>query len=118
MRTLVEALCSDRCAGRRPGTPGGREARRIVTEALRDAGLDPHEQEVPRCKGANVLCELPGDSDRWVIVGAHFDHLGVEGGRMYRGADDNAAAVAILVEVARSLSRARPAGRGVIVAAF
>lgn len=123
MRSLVEALCSDRCAGRRPGTAGGLEARRLIVEALRAAGLDPAEQEVPGCRGANVLATIPGDLDRWVLVAAHYDHLGVDplargGGAIYRGADDNAAAVAILVEVATRLAEKRPRGRGVIVAAF
>lgn len=118
MRELVEALCSDECAGRAPGTPGGRAARRLVVEALRDAGLDPFEQEVPGCRGANVLATIPGETDRWVLIAAHYDHLGVIGGETYRGADDNAAAVAILVEAARALAADRPDGRGVIVAAF
>jgi Zn-dependent M28 family amino/carboxypeptidase len=118
MRTLVEALCSDRCAGRKPGTPGGLEARALVTSALQRAGLDPHEQEVPGCRGANVLAQVAGDIDRYVVIGAHYDHLGSYGGRTYRGADDNAAAVAILVEVAQAIARRRPAGRGVIIAAF
>ena len=39
-------------------------------------------------------------------------------GQTYHGADDNAAAVAILVDVARALAAARPAGRGVLIAAF
>lgn len=119
MKDLVEALCSDECAGRAPGTPGGRAARRLVIDALRDAGLDPGEQPVPGCNGANVLATLPGkDIDRWVMVAAHYDHLGVIDGHTFRGADDNAAAVAILVEVARGLAADRPDGRGVIIAAF
>jgi hypothetical protein len=118
MKLLVEALCSDRCAGRAAGTPGGRVARGLVVEALREAGLDPTEQLVPGCGGANVLATLPGNTDRWVLVAAHYDHLGTQSGAVYRGADDNAAAVAILVEVAQSLAHARPAGRGVVFAAF
>src|SRR5689334_11485412 len=118
MRVLVDDLCSDRCAGRAPGTAGGIAARAIVREALRAAGLDPHDQEVPACRGANVLATVRGDVDRWILVGAHYDHLGSEGGRIFRGADDNAAAIAILVEVATSLAKQKPAGRGVIVAAF
>lgn len=118
MRQLVEDLCSDRCAGRAPGTPGGRAARALVVAALRDAGLDPHEQEVPACGGANVLATLPGDVDRWILVAAHHDHLGAEGPLVFRGADDNAAAVAILVETARALAQDRARGRGVILAAF
>jgi Zn-dependent M28 family amino/carboxypeptidase len=118
MRALVEALCSDRCAGRAPGTPGGIAARAEVVAALRAAGLDPFEQPVPGCGGANVLASLPGDFDRWVLVSAHYDHLGRAGSDIYRGADDNAAAVAILVDVASAIARARPAGRGVLFAAF
>jgi len=118
VKRLVEALCSDECAGRAPGTEGGRRARRYVIEALRDAGLDPFEQEVPGCRGANVLATIEGDIDRWVLVAAHYDHLGTQGGAIYRGADDNAAAVAILVEVARGLAADPADGRGVIIAAF
>lgn len=118
LRALVEDLCSEACAGRAPGTPGGHEARRIVRDALREAGLDPYEQPVPGCRGANVIARLDGAIDRYVLVGAHFDHLGRLGGKVFHGADDNAAAVAILVQVARDLAAKRPDGRGVIFAAF
>jgi len=117
VRALIEQLCSRECAGRRPGTPGGDLARGFVVEALRDAGLDPREQRVEGCGGANVLATIPGEVDRYVLVGAHFDHLGSSGRRIFHGADDNAAAVAVLVEVARSLAAERQ-GRGVIIAAF
>lgn len=117
MQSLIERLCSEECAGRAPGTPGGEAARRIVVEAFRAAGLDPYEQPVPGCGGANVLAKIRGDIDRYVLVGAHFDHLGRIGRDVFWGADDNAAAVAVLVEVGRELARERD-GRGVIVAAF
>lgn len=118
MRDLVEELCSDRCAGRAAGSAGGRLARGLVIDALRSAGLDPHEQAIPRIEGANVLAVIPGEIDRFVLLGAHYDHLGKHGPAIFRGADDNAASVAILVEVARALAKDRPRGRGVIVAAF
>lgn len=117
MRKLVDDLCSEACAGRRAGSPGGRVARGLVVDALRDAGLDPFEQAVPSCGGANVLATIPGDVDRFIVVGAHHDHLGKEGASVYHGADDNAAAVAILVDFARRAASTR-AGRGVIIAAF
>ncbi|MEO8702067.1 MAG: M28 family peptidase [Kofleriaceae bacterium] len=117
MRQLIEDLCSPLCAGRRPGTPGGNAARALVRDAIRAAGLDPYEQRVDGCNGANVLATIRGDIDRYVLVGAHFDHLGTVGRDVFWGADDNAAAVAILVEVARTLAHEH-AGRGVIIAAF
>ena len=84
-------------------------------DALRGAGLTPVEQTI--AVGANVLATLPGTTDRWVMVAAHYDHLGKDGRDIYRGADDNAAAVAILIDVARALAREKLT-RGVIFAAF
>jgi len=118
MRELVTALCSDACEGRAPGTAGGRLARAHVIAALRSAGLDPYEQAIAMHGGANVLATIPGSNDRWVLVAAHYDHLGKTRDGIYAGADDNAAAVAILVEVAARLAARRPEGRGVIIAAF
>lgn len=118
MESLVRQLCSKECAGRRPGTPGGLRAQAVVRDALREAGLDPETQEIGGTGAANLVATLPGEVDRWVLVAAHFDHLGAEGDAIYAGADDNAAAVAILVETARALAAKRADGRGVIVAAF
>src|SRR5205085_2473399 len=85
----------------------GLRARALVVDALRAAGLDPHEQAIGSSKGANVIATLPGSVDRWVLVGAHYDHLGTSGGgdakTFYPGADDNAAAVALPVVVARRI---------------
>ena len=41
-----------------------------------------------------------------MIVSAHYDHLGVRGGVLYPGADDNASGVAMMLEVARSMAAA------------
>ncbi len=118
MKALVDELCSKECAGRAPGTPGGLRARHLVRDALRAAGVDPVEQAIGSSKGANLVATLPGDIDRWVLVAAHYDHLGANGRTFFPGADDNAAAVAILVDVARGLAAKRADGRGVIIAAF
>jgi hypothetical protein len=79
VRDLVEALCDDRCAGRAPGTPGGLAARGIVVDAIRGTGLTPEVQPIPGTGGgANVLAAVPGDVDRFVLVAAHYDHLGLK----------------------------------------
>jgi len=44
-----------------------------------------------------------------IIVVAHYDHLGVQNGKHYGGANDNASGVAVLLEAARGLARERPA---------
>ena len=108
-KALVDALCSDACAGRAPGTPGGRLARSHVIDALRTGGLDPFEQPIPQHGGANVLATIPGRVDRWVIVGAHYDHLGRMGSEaLFPGANDNASGVAMMLALAEWFAKHKP----------
>ena len=65
----------------------------------------------------NVLGMLPGRSGKYVVIGAHYDHLGYgESGAMGRageehaihnGADDNASGVAAVLELAAALAKDR-----------
>lgn len=121
MKDLIANLCSDECAGRKPGTKGGLLARALVRAELEKLGLRVKEQPIARISGANLVAELPGSgplASRTIVVGAHYDHLGSFGGKVYRGADDNAAAVAILLEAARSVIAKGAAGRRVVFVAF
>jgi len=79
--------------------------------ALGDLQLDARvESVVERGESDNVLAVLPGRSrpDEWVLVSAHWDHLGSvenpDGGRdIYNGAIDNALGLAAMLEIARAL---------------
>ncbi len=71
---------------------------------------------------ANVLGLIPGQrADEYVIIGAHFDHLGtdptLEGDPIYNGADDNASGVSAVMQIARAFraSGTKPL-RNVIIA--
>jgi hypothetical protein len=57
----------------------------------------------------NVLAYIPGKrNDEYVIVGAHFDHLGVDetlaDDKIYNGADDNASGVSAVLQIARAFA--------------
>ena len=57
----------------------------------------------------NVASVIRGHSPRGhetVIVGAHRDHFGLQGGLLFPGADDNASGTAVMLEVARVLASA------------
>ncbi len=56
-------------------------------------------------KGRNIIAKITGTDpelkNQFVVVGAHFDHLGVTNGQIYNGAEDNATGSAVVVELAR-----------------
>ena len=72
--------------------------------------------ETTRATVNNVLAWLPGQTDEYVIVGAHYDHLGrgnfdslapAQIGQIHPGADDNASGTAGVLELARLLAPQR-----------
>ena len=101
----VENLASD--SGRMVGTPGHEAARVYITERLIQIGIKGYDEgsyELPyqRDGGSfvNVVGHMPGRNRELapVLLGAHYDTFGP-----YPGADDNAAAIAVLFSVAEQL---------------
>src|SRR5205085_2990912 len=76
----------------------------------------------------NVLAYLPGQTDEYIIVGAHYDHLGrghfdslapSQIGQIHPGADDNASGAAGVLELARRLAPMKgQLHRGILFASF
>ncbi len=122
LRTHVEWLAAPELDGRKPGTAGNRQAADYIEQSFRESGLEPlpslsgYRQPISPDLGDNIMAVRPhtdaASPARWIIIGAHYDHLG--GG--FLGADDNASAVAILLETARTF--APPARYSVLFVAF
>ena len=84
--------------------------------------------ESTRATVNNVLAYLPGRTDEYIIIGAHYDHLGrgnfdslapSEIGQIHPGADDNASGTAGLLELARLLAPQKGQfQRGILFSAF
>lgn len=84
--------------------------------------------ETTRATVNNVLAWLPGETDEYVIVGAHYDHLGrgnfdslapSQIGQLHPGADDNASGTAGVLELARRFAPLRgKLHRGILFASF
>ena len=120
VRPHVELLASDQFEGRR-GQAGVRAARYLVTH-FREIGLQPlfgdnfyqpipgpdREDGTKTFYGQNVGAWLPGSDeklrDEFIIVSAHYDHLGERNGAIFRGADDNASGTSMLLEVATAFA--------------
>ena len=84
--------------------------------------------ETTRATVNNILAWLPGKSDEYIIIGAHYDHLGrgnfdslapSQIGQIHPGADDNASGSAGVVELARLLAPQRgQLGRSILFMNF
>ncbi|MBN2367171.1 MAG: M28 family peptidase [Calditrichaeota bacterium] len=68
--------------------------------------IDYQNQVVRDCR--NILAFLPGShpelSKEYILVGAHYDHEGIQGGKLFPGADDNASGVSANLNVAGAIS--------------
>jgi hypothetical protein len=137
LKAHVYRLASREFMGRKG--PGAARAARHIAAAFERLQLEPafgnsFYQEIPWLVGSepggaasflgrNVAAVLPGSDprcrDEWIILSAHYDHLGIRGGVMYPGADDNASGVAMLLEVAErfALQKLKPR-RTIVFVAF
>lgn len=129
----VRILSADDMEGRDTGAPGGERARAYIVSRLEALGiaappvgrLQPFEAQgrtregTKTFHGVNVLGLVEGTRvpDRYIVVTAHYDHVGTNGGQVYNGADDNASGVATLLEIAARL-KAAPPEHSVIFVAF
>jgi Zn-dependent M28 family amino/carboxypeptidase len=119
----LETLSADDMEGRLPGTPGAAKARAYILRRYKEAGIQPIGDSYERPfafraqgdaadrSGVNLVGVVRGTREpgRFLVVTAHFDHLGVRNGQIFNGADDNASGVAALLAVAARISASQPA---------
>lgn len=137
MKDDVYALADDTFNGRETGTEGELQAAAYIQDRFEQIGLapkgmmgtytqtytfrpsvnphaDPEFTEIQTdstLTGTNVLGYKKGSGATTVVIGAHYDHLGMGGeGSLYRegeaihnGADDNASGVAVMLKLAKEL---------------
>lgn len=125
---FVETLASDSLQGRDAGEEGGRKAAAYIVSLLEEWGIEPLLDDgylqhfaVKDCEMNNVLAVIPGKSDEYVVVGAHYDHVGIgvaiDGDSCYNGADDNASGVSAVLQIARAVKNVgKTPERGIIFA--
>jgi hypothetical protein len=126
----LRALADPALEGRRTGTDGSRRARAYIAGALQTAGVEPldghfehsfsfvhrsvkaivtpgqtYETAYPRAANIAGIVGRDGARPRWIVVSAHYDHLGKVGSTVYPGADDNASGVAVLLAAARIVAK-------------
>lgn len=127
----IEYLSSDELEGRFPGTEGSRLAQEHIIGRFDDLGLltfnddfrhlfdhtNPRTQQTFR-NAVNIIGYIEGSEnpERFIALTAHYDHLGVQNGEIYNGADDNASGTGGLMAAARYFTEYRPENSIVFIA--
>ena len=126
----IRYLSDSLLQGRETGSTGGSQATQYINRMFDESGLRPLGTANPYryngsyiqgfvCptgqKGRNVIGWIPAtgkESNEYIIISAHYDHLGVIDGVLYPGADSNASGVAALLSLAKAFSAATNDGHG------
>ena len=116
----IAALSADSLEGRLVGSRGNSVAREMIVERFTRLGLRsfggsfttsfPLERNGVSLTGVNAVGYIEGgsDPDRYIVITAHYDHLGIRAGEIYNGADDNGSGTAALLALAAYFTEHRP----------
>jgi hypothetical protein len=129
----LRILSADDMQGRDTGSEGGAKARAYIVGRLEALGVQPSpmgrlqpwemlgrtREGTKTFSGTNIIGVIPGTrvSDKYIVVTAHYDHVGVNDGQVFNGADDNASGVATMLELAKRL-KANPPEHSVLIVAL
>ena len=125
----VEKLSSDEFEGRRTGEKGNDLARAYIIDQFKKlklqgySGTFEHPFSFSRQQVAynanNILVEIKGTKypETYIVISAHYDHLGIINDQIYNGADDDASGVSALIAYAEYFKK-NPPKHSVILAAF
>jgi Zn-dependent M28 family amino/carboxypeptidase len=115
----IQQLSDARMAGRKTGSDGAALAAEYISQRFHELGLTPFTQGYLQSfrygsfdkTGINVVAHLRGCqyAQSYIVITAHYDHLGLEGRKIFHGADDNASGVAALLALATRLTEQCPA---------
>lgn len=129
LKNNLSFLASDNLKGRLAGSEGEKTASKYLSKYLKKLGLkttiqpfdysvkvNPHQENTSvNSSGRNVIGFLDNKASKTIIIGAHYDHLGLNehhnstlmnsDGQIHNGADDNASGVTAVLELARMFTK-------------
>lgn len=84
---------------------------------LKEASISVALNQTPsKVKTENIIGYIEGSDPvlkkEVIVLSAHYDHVGVENGEVFNGADDNGSGSAALLEMAEALQKAKNEGKG------
>ena len=124
-------VASDEMEGRQTGSPGQKKAGNYLIEQYKKNGISyptgatsfyqvvPAEylnkkrnENLPDSENIWAFIEGSEKPEEIIVISAHYDHIGIENGKIFNGADDDGSGTVALIEIAEAFMKAKDAGNG------
>lgn len=132
LKKNLYVIASDEMEGRNTGSEGQKKAGRYMIDQYKKMGvgfpapLKSYYQTVPasfmatKTRGGklpeseNIIAYIEGSEkpEELIVISAHYDHVGVQKGEIYNGADDDGSGTVAVMEIAEAFQQAKKAGHG------
>jgi hypothetical protein len=111
----LENLSSDQFAGREFASKGGIQSQNYLVSTLEALAIPAFQKQFRHSfdqsglfqskQGTNIIAFVPGTHfiEEYIILTAHYDHLGTKRNKVFNGADDNASGTAALLDYGKRL---------------
>jgi Zn-dependent M28 family amino/carboxypeptidase len=131
LKTHLTIIASDEMEGRQTGSEGQKKAGRYIIDFYKKQGVSfpkgakDYYQSVPATylnakrnenlpDSENIWAFIEGSEkpDEIVVISAHYDHIGIENGEVFNGADDDGSGTVGIMEIAAAFQKAKNEGHG------
>ncbi|MWB96238.1 M28 family peptidase [Flavobacterium sp. GA093] len=131
LKTMLYIVASDEMEGRETGSKGQKKAGLYMIEQYKEnnipfpKGAKDYYQPVPAAflnakrnenlpDSENIWAYIEGSEkpDEVLVISAHYDHVGIENGEIYNGADDDGSGTVAVMEIAKAFAKAKKDGHG------
>ncbi|WP_281310378.1 M28 family peptidase [Flavobacterium flavigenum] len=131
LKTMLYRIASDEMEGRETGSKGQKKAGLYMIEQYKKNGIPfpkgatdyyqhipasylnaRHNENLPDSENIWAYIEGSEKPDEILVISAHYDHVGIQNGEVYNGADDDGSGTVALLEMAKVFAKAKKEGHG------
>jgi hypothetical protein len=131
LKKHLYTIAADSMEGRETGSAGQKKAGKYLISQYQQnqvsfpKGASDYYQAVPAsflnkkrnnnlADSENIWAFIEGSEkpEEVIVISAHYDHVGIENGEVYNGADDDGSGTSALLEIAQAFQMAKKAGHG------
>ncbi|CAD0000888.1 M28 family peptidase [Flavobacterium chungangense] len=131
LKEMLYVIASDEMEGRETGSKGQKKAGLYMIEQYKKngtpfpKGATDYYQHIPASylnarrnenlqDSENIWAYIEGSEkpDEVLVISAHYDHVGIQNGEIYNGADDDGSGTVALLEMAKAFAKAKKEGHG------